>query len=216
MTSLVDNALECLVLERNAERQECFELQGCIGSYELERRGLGLNRLRISEVETALFGRVMLKLKLTGGRPLPPTRLSPGATVALLPANSSAAEALNGTLTRMGEDTVSVSLDELPEVSIAEPVTLMLLHNEVPAPAQIETHAHAHISPCTPHPHRTIPRPCGLHPPACFTHNLHASDTTHVCCVTNCRSHIVEPPRRCKCSVRTTCRPPLHRCAGLC
>ena len=114
--ALLESTLACLALEREAERAECLELQDNLPPRELERRGLGLHRLRVSEVETALFGRVQFTLRLMGGRSLPPTRLTPGATVAIRPAAATASSpVLTGTLTRIGDASVGVSIDEMPE-----------------------------------------------------------------------------------------------------
>ena len=134
--ALLESTLACLALEREAERAECLELQDNLPPRELERRGLGLHRLRVCEVETALFGRVQLKLGLMGGRSLPPTRLTPGATVAIRPAGAASAASasspvLTGTLTRIGDASVGVSIDEMPEEDLAEPITLLLLNNDV-------------------------------------------------------------------------------------
>ena len=46
----LDATLESLALEREAERLETLELQSCIAPRELERRGLGLHKLRITSV----------------------------------------------------------------------------------------------------------------------------------------------------------------------
>lgn len=127
----LENIRHCLALEREEERLEHLHASASVDPRELERRGVGLHNLRIMSVEADLYGRSLLTLKPTGARPLPPTRLSPGAAVGLRPAGASAAEAVRGTLTRVGGSTVVVSIDELPEGGLREPVLLLLMHNEV-------------------------------------------------------------------------------------
>ena len=87
--------------------------------------------MQFRQVETALFGRALLTLQLSGGRAIPPTRLSPGTTVALRPSDSKPNDALPGTLTRVSETSVNVSIDELPDEPLKEPLMLLMLHNEV-------------------------------------------------------------------------------------
>ena len=101
---------------------------------ELERRGLGLHKLYIASSETALFGRALLTLQLSGARPLPPTRLSSGTMVALRSAGAAASgkEHLVATVTRVTNTAVSVSLEEMPDdEELPEPITLHLLYNDV-------------------------------------------------------------------------------------
>jgi len=88
---LVERWLRCLPLEREVEKQECLDAAQSLSPRELERRGLGLHKLYIASSETALFGRVLLTLQLSGARPLPPTRLSSGMMVALRSAGAAAA-----------------------------------------------------------------------------------------------------------------------------
>ena len=80
---LVERWLQCMPLEREVEKQECLDAAQSLPPRELERRGLGLHKLYIASSETALFGRALLTLQLSGARPLPPTRLSSGTMVAL-------------------------------------------------------------------------------------------------------------------------------------
>ena len=75
------SALECLALERDAERLECDAIADTLSAAEQARRGLALHRLRVEAVETALFGRVMITMHLPGGRALPQSKLSTGAMV---------------------------------------------------------------------------------------------------------------------------------------
>ena len=130
--ALLDRFKECLALEREAERAECDALQEALPAKELERRGIALHKLRILSVETALFGRASVTLQLSGGRPLPPTKLSPGAMVALRPAAAAAAAASTCTVTAVRAASLTVTFDELPdEEQLAEPLTLSLLYNDV-------------------------------------------------------------------------------------
>ena len=123
---------ECLALERQAARAEVDALHESLPAKELERRGLALHRLRILSTETALFGRAQLTLQLSGARPLPPTRLSPGAMATLRPAAAAAAAGSTCTITALRASTLTVTFEELPgEEELAEPLTLSLLHNDV-------------------------------------------------------------------------------------
>ena len=131
---LIERWLQCMPLEREVEKQECLDAQQSLPPRELERRGLGLNRLYIASCETALFGRALLTLQLSGARPLPQTRLSPGTMVALRSAGAatSGKDLLVATVTRVTSTAVSVSLDEMPdEEELPEPITLHLLYNDV-------------------------------------------------------------------------------------
>ena len=130
MTATV--ALECLSLEREAEKEESAALQDSLPMAELTRRGIALHRLRVTDLEAALFGRTLVKLQLTGARALPPSKLSSGAMVGLRPASASTASALVGTVTRLSETEVCVAFEEVPEEEqLAEPLTLSLLYNDV-------------------------------------------------------------------------------------
>jgi ATP-dependent RNA/DNA helicase IGHMBP2 len=125
------NIRHCLELEREEERLEHLHTSASVDPRELERRGVGLHNLRIESVESGLYGRTLLTLKPTGARPLPPTRLSPGVAVGLRPAGGSATDAVRATLTRVGGASVVVSIEELPEGGLREPLLLLLMHNEV-------------------------------------------------------------------------------------
>ena len=134
MAALVERTIECLSLEREAERLECCALADTLSIAEAQRRGVALHKLRIASQETALFGRVMLTLQLPAGRPLPPTKLTSGAMVALRPASGAvaAADATVCTVTALRATSISVTFDELPEeAQLAEPLTLSLLYNDV-------------------------------------------------------------------------------------
>jgi ATP-dependent RNA/DNA helicase IGHMBP2 len=125
-------ALECLGLERDAERLECDAVADTLSAAEQARRGLALHKLRVEAVETALFGRVMITMHLSGGRPLPQTKLSTGAMVALRPSAMQAAGAATGTVTALRGTTISVAFEEMPEeAQLVEPLTLSLLYNDV-------------------------------------------------------------------------------------
>lgn len=125
-------ALECLALEREAEKDECTALHDSLPLAEQQRRGIALHRLRVSAFESALFGRTLVTLQLTGGRPLPPSKLSSGAMVGLRPASTSATTALVGTVTKASETAICVAFEEMPEdEQLAEPLTLALLYNDV-------------------------------------------------------------------------------------
>ena len=130
--TMMDTYLECLALEREAERAECNAVADTLTPAEQQRRGMALHKLRIASIETVLFGRVQLTLQLSGGRPLPPTKLSGGALVALRPATTLAAGAASGTVTALRASSISVSFDEMPEEQqLVEPLTLSLLYNDV-------------------------------------------------------------------------------------
>jgi hypothetical protein len=122
---LVERWLRCLPLEREVEKQECLDAAQSLSPRELERRGLGLHKLYIASSETALFGRVLLTLQLSGARPLPPTRLSSGTMVALRSAGAAAsgkAHHLVATVSRVTSTAVSVALEETPdEEELPEP-----------------------------------------------------------------------------------------------
>ena len=127
----LDTTRACLALEREEERMEHLQTSAAADPRELERRGVGLHRLRVDLVETGLFGRVLVTLKPTGGRPLPPTRLTPGSAVGLRAAGGSATDVVQGTLTQAGGSAVVVSLEELPDDGLPEPLTLVLMQNDV-------------------------------------------------------------------------------------
>ena len=123
---------ECLALERDAERAEVDALHESLPARELERRGLALHKLRILSTETALFGRASITLQLSGARPLPATKLSPGAMVSLRPSAAAASAASTCTITAVRATSVTVTFEELPEEEqLAEPLTLSLLYNDV-------------------------------------------------------------------------------------
>lgn len=123
---------ECLALERDAERAEVDALHESLPAKELERRGLALHKLRILSTETALFGRASITLQLSGARPLPATKLSPGAMVSLRPSAAAASAASTCTITAVRATSVTVTFEELPEEEqLAEPLTLSLLYNDV-------------------------------------------------------------------------------------
>ena len=128
----MQEALDCLSLEREAERDECLALQDSLGPHALQQRGLALNKLRLLSVETALFGRTLLTLHLPAGRSLPPTKLSSGAMVALRPSIAPATSAITGTVTALKEAVVCVAFDEMPEEEqLAEPLSLSIMYNDV-------------------------------------------------------------------------------------
>ena len=132
---LVERWLRCMPLEREVEKQECLDAAQSLPPRELERRGLGLHKLYIASSETALFGRVLLTLQLSGARPLPPTRLSSGTMVALRSAGAAAASGkahVVATVSRVTNTAVSVALEEAPDdEDLPEPITLHLLYNDV-------------------------------------------------------------------------------------
>ena len=99
---------ECLALERDAERAEVDALHESLPARELERRGLALHKLRILSTETALFGRASITLQLSGARPLPATKLSPGAMVSLRPSAAAASAASTCTITAVRATSVRV------------------------------------------------------------------------------------------------------------
>ena len=124
--------LECLSLEREAEKQESLSLHEAMGLQALQQSGLALHRLRVASVESALFGRTLVVLQLTAKRPLPPTKLTAGAMVAMRPAAAPAASALTGTVTALREAEIHVAFDDLPEEEqLAEPLVLSLMYNDV-------------------------------------------------------------------------------------
>ena len=128
----LDGWLECLALEREAEREECNAIADTLPQRELERRGIAIHRLKIESTETVLFGRAQLTLQLSGGRPLPPTKITTGTMIALRPANAAAATATVGTVTALRPTSMSVSFEELPEeADLAEPLTVSLMYNDV-------------------------------------------------------------------------------------
>ena len=106
--TMLDVTLECLSLEREAERVECNAVADKLSPSEQQRRGMALNRLKVLSVETVLFGRVQLTLQLPGGRQLPPTKLTNGALVALRPSGALAATAATGTVTALHAASISV------------------------------------------------------------------------------------------------------------
>ena len=130
---LVERWLQCMPLEREVEKQECLEAAQSLPPRELERRGLGLHKLYIASSETALFGRVLLTLQLSGARPLPPTRLSSGTMVALRSAGAASGKThVVATVSRVTNTAVSVALEEAPdEEDLPEPLTLHVLYNDV-------------------------------------------------------------------------------------
>ena len=130
---LVERWLQCMPLEREVEKQECLDAAQSLPPRELERRGLGLHKLYIASSETALFGRVLLTLQLSGARPLPPTRLSSGTMVALRSAGAASGKThVVATVSRVTNTAVSVALEETPdEEDLPEPLTLHLLYNDV-------------------------------------------------------------------------------------
>ena len=131
---LVERWLRCMPLEREVEKQECLDTAQSLPPRELERRGLGLHKLYIASSETALFGRVLLTLQLSGARPLPPTRLSSGTMVALRSAGAAASGKAHvvATVSRVTNTAVSVALEEAPDdEDLPEPLTLHLLYNDV-------------------------------------------------------------------------------------
>ena len=77
-----------------AERIECNAVADALSPAEQQRRGTALNRLKVLPTETVLFGRVQITLQLAGGRPLPPTKLTNGALVALKQTSSSSSKAI--------------------------------------------------------------------------------------------------------------------------
>ena len=131
-SALLQTSLECLSLEREAERDECLAMHEALGAHALQQRGLALHRLRLLSVESGLFGRTLLTLQLPAARALPPTKFSSGAMVALRPASASAAGAVTGTVTALKETAVCVAFDEMPEEEqLVEPLTLSLMYNDV-------------------------------------------------------------------------------------
>ena len=58
----LDDWLECLALEREAEREECDAIADSLPPRELERRGIAIHRLKVASTETVLFGRAQLTL----------------------------------------------------------------------------------------------------------------------------------------------------------
>ena len=131
-TTFIERALACVALEREAERAECCTVADSMSPGEQQRRGLALFKLRIASAETALFGRVALTLQLSGGRPLPPTKISVGTMVGLRPGSALAATAATGTVTALRTATITVTFEEWPEeAQLVEPLTLALLYNDV-------------------------------------------------------------------------------------
>ena len=110
----VDRTLASLSLELEAERLECLESQRGLTPREIERRGMGLHRLRLTSSDSGLYGRSLLTLSLPGGRTMPPTRLSVGASLALRPPGVTHTPPLVCTLTKMFETSIVVSVEELP------------------------------------------------------------------------------------------------------
>ena len=126
------DTLECLSFEREAEKQECLNLHEAMGPHALQQSGLALHRLRVASLESALFGRTLLTLQLTGSRPLPPTKLTGGAMVAMRPAAAPATSSITGTVTALRETEILVAFDELPEdEQLSEPLSLTLMYNDV-------------------------------------------------------------------------------------
>eukprot|EP00965_Chrysotila_dentata_P103707 3423155-Pleurochrysis_carterae.AAC.1 len=56
--------------------------------------------------------------------------MTPGATVALRPADAPTASAISGTLVRINDASVVISIDEMPDEPLQEPLTLQLMNNE--------------------------------------------------------------------------------------
>lgn len=130
--SAVEVLRACVKLERDAEQAETQHLHDSLSSAELQRRGVALTKLHTTAVETALFGRSMLTLQLTMARPLPPSKLTPGAQVFLRPSSAPASEAASGTVTSVRENAIKVSFEEMPEEEqLAEPLVLALSYNDV-------------------------------------------------------------------------------------
>lgn len=68
----VDETRACLALEREEERLESLHASASLDTREIERRGVGIGRLRIESVETGLFGRAVRSLTRPLPHPMPP------------------------------------------------------------------------------------------------------------------------------------------------
>ncbi|KAL1524177.1 hypothetical protein AB1Y20_019086 [Prymnesium parvum] len=126
------DGLACLALEREAERLESLALHESMGPLALQRSGLALHRLHLASIESALYGRTLLTLRLSSSRPLPPSKLTPGAMVSLRAAGAPAASGLTGTVATLRESEIRVAFDELPDdENLVEPLSLALMYNDV-------------------------------------------------------------------------------------
>lgn len=130
--ALIAAQRKCIALERDAEKLETEDLHDTVAPAELQRRGVALVKLHVTAVETALFGRALLTLQLTMARPLPPTKLTPGAMVFMRPSTALAGAAATGTVTSVRENLIKVSFEEMPEEEqLAEPLVLALSYSDV-------------------------------------------------------------------------------------
>lgn len=111
---------ELLELERRAELDEVQQALATLPDAELERRGLTLRRLTVSDTESGPGGRIRVVLESSRKEPLPPSRFGPGDTVALRPNNDRDAESIDGVVVRVRDRSIVVALQddesELPDL----------------------------------------------------------------------------------------------------
>lgn len=119
----------------------------------LQDLGVAINGLRVTDEATALFGRTLVTLEMGHSRPLPSSKITPGDIVVLRmgprsdpspepPSGSGAAvdadsegtgAPVSGVVTKVGEQSLSVALDEGSELPASgrDRVRVLLAANDV-------------------------------------------------------------------------------------
>ena len=96
---------ELLELERKAELEQSEQLLQDISDKDLEKRGIGINKLSLSGTALGLFGKSVVKLckwkNGVGAWPLPANNLSGGDIVGMSPSGSSE-QIASGIITKIG------------------------------------------------------------------------------------------------------------------
>lgn len=112
LASFVALHLELIELERRAEIDEVQQALATLPDVELERRGLVLRRLTVTDVETGAGGRRQVVLESSRKEVLPASRFGPGDTVCLRPSHDKLAKGTGGVVARLRERSLTISLDD--------------------------------------------------------------------------------------------------------
>ncbi|XP_048774514.1 DNA-binding protein SMUBP-2-like [Ostrea edulis] len=121
--SFVNQHIQLLEKEREAEIEETRHLNESLPPKELQRRGVCLLKLQIKNRRTGLYGRTVVTFEPGGGHlELPAHNLTPGDIVSL---NVSSAQQgdeslLSGVVTHAGKAAISVAFDEKDLFSLDE------------------------------------------------------------------------------------------------
>ncbi len=139
--AFVDSSLRLIELEREAEVEESARLQASLSAAELEKRGVTLLRLKVTDELAGLGGRTLLVLEPTREGDLPSHRFQAGDIAALRPAGGSgkggagrggpAADAPTGVVFRVTPRRITIALDEVPDEPLDEPLRIDRVANDI-------------------------------------------------------------------------------------